>query len=191
MRMDVTSLRNHPIRRVFRVLLLLVVFPSFSIAQTPNWWTVNEGEFVDRGQFKELVNKKKVYVNVLFSDARPGFPLNTTDRNDITESVKQTIAAQKTLQTVTYPEEAEFAVIVRASVQDQGGPNFSLLLDTDTEVSIEVTVLIPGKKRRDGTIAPRLVWQAWSPNAQVEATSAARFTVDGFLWELKRLREKK
>ena len=93
---------------------------------------------------------------------------------------------------VPYPEEADFAVLVRASmVEGRGdrGPNFSLLLDPEAEVSIEVFVIVPGGSREDG-LHPRIVWEASSPNAQIEAASAARFTVDGFLWELKKLRKK-
>ena len=108
--------------------------------------------------------------------------------------MNEAVAAHKQLQKVTYPEEAEFALLVRASTADgtgDRGPNFSLLLDPDAEVAIEVLVLVPGSKRVDGTRVPRLVWEASSPNAQLEAAPAARFTVDGFLWELMKLRQKK
>ena len=56
---------------------------------------------------------------------------------------------------------------------------------------MEVTVLVPGAKLSDGTFKSRSVWQISSPNVQMEAGAGARFVVDGFLWELKKLREAK
>jgi len=178
------------------VLLLCSAFTQLVSAQgSQNWWTLNvERDLAEKGKLKELLTKKKVYVNVTFSDTRPNSPTNSPEQNNITRTVNEAIASQKYLQRVTYPEEAEFAVIVRATTaQGTGdrGPNFSLLLDAEAEVAIEVLVLVPGDKQSDGTRAPRLVWEASSPNAQLEAAPAARFTVDGFLWELRKLRDKK
>ena len=174
--------------------LLALAFSDIAAAQTgQNWWTLNvERDLAEKGKLKELLTKKKVYVNVSFSDTRPNSPLNSQEQNNVSRAVNEAVAAHKDLQKVTYPEEAEFALLVRASTaQGTGdrGPNFSLLLDPDA--AIEVLVLVPGSKRADGTRAPRLVWEASSPNAQLEAAPAARFTVDGFLWELRKLREKK
>ena len=176
--------------------LLALAFSDVAAAQTAqNWWTLNvERDLAEKGKLKELLTKKKVYVNVSFSDTRPNSPANSQEQNNVSRAVNEAVAARKDLQKVTYPEEAEFALLVRASTaQGTGdrGPNFSLLLDPDAEVAIEVLVLVPGSKRADGTRAPRLVWEASSPNAQLEAAPAARFTVDGFLWELRKLREKK
>jgi hypothetical protein len=184
---------------VLQITCVAVVVSAFSpLASTqssPNWWTLNiERDLAEKGKLKELLSKKKVYVNVSFTDNRPNPPLNSQDQTNVTRAVNEAIAAQKYLQKVTYPEEAEFAIIVRAATaQGTGdrGPNFSLLLDPEAEVAVEVLVLVPGEKRPDGNRAPRLVWEASSPNAQVEAAPAARFTVDGFLWELRKLREKK
>lgn len=138
--------------------------------------------------------RKKVWINVIFSDTRPNSPLNSPERTDIIQAVREALSVQRDLKTVMYPEEADFALLVRASTrQGEGdrGPNFSLLLDAEAEVSIEVLVVIPGSQQSDGSRLPRVIWEAFSPNAQVEARSAARFTVDGFLWELKKLRERK
>jgi hypothetical protein len=163
--------------------------------QTPNWWTVTiDREGTEKGKLQDLANRKKVYVNVTFSDTRPNPPLNSAEQNDIQDSVKEALSVQKDLKIVTFPEEADFAIIVRLSTgQGNGdrGPNFSLLLETEAEVSIDVIVVVPGGRQPDGTRAPRIVWEASSPNTQVEARSAARFTVDGFLWELKKLRTKR
>jgi len=178
------------------LLLLCSAFTQLASAQTAqNWWTLNvERDLTEKGKLKELVTKKKVYVSVSFSDTRPNSPTTSLDQTSVTRTVNEAIASQKYLQKVTYPEEADFAVIVRTTTaQGTGdrGPNFSLLLDAEAEVAIEVLVLVPGEKQPDGTYAPRLVWEASSPNAQLEAAPAARFTVDGFLWELRKVRQKK
>jgi hypothetical protein len=163
--------------------------------QSPNWWTVNsERDLPEKGKLKELLTKKKVYVNVSYSDIRPNSPANSPEQSNISRAVNEAIATQKDLQKVTFPEEAEFAVIVRAQMgQGTGdrGPNFSVNLDTDAEVSIEVLVLVPGTRQADGARAPRIVWEASSPNTKLEAAPAARFTIDGFLWELKKLKKSK
>lgn len=177
------------------VAIVVAAFsPPASAQSAPNWWTLNIERDLEKGKLKELLTKRKVYVNVSFTDNRPNPPLNSQDLTNINKAVNEAIAAQKFLQKVTYPEEAEFAILVRAATtQGTGdrGPNFSLVLDAEAEVDIEVLVLVPGDRRPDGSRTPRLVWEASSPNAQVEAAPAARFTVDGFLWELRKLREKK
>jgi hypothetical protein len=148
---------------------------------------------MEKGRIQDLANRKKVYLNLTFSDTRPNSPANNTEQ-DILDSVKDAISLQKDLKIVTFPEEADFALIVRLSTgQGNGdrGPNFSLLLDADAEVSIDVIVVVPGGRLPDGSRAPRIAWEASSPNTQVEARSAARFTVDGFLWELKKVRPKR
>jgi len=176
------------------VLLLLASTLGIG-AQTRNWWSVTvDREDSEKGKLQDLATRKRVYVTVTFSDTRPNSPLNNPEQNDILESVKEAISVQKDLKIVTFPEEAEFAVIVRLSTgQGNGdrGPNFSLNLETEAEVSIDVIVVAPGGRLPDGTRAPRIVWEASSPNTQVEARSAARFTVDGFLWELKKARAKR
>jgi hypothetical protein len=176
--------------------LMILVFASTASTQTSqNWWSLNtERDLAEKGKLREIVTKKKVYVNVSFSDSRPNSTVGTTEQNSINRAVNEAISAHKDLQKVTYPEEAEFAVIVRAATaQGAGdrGPNFSLLLDSEAEVSLEVLVLVPGTKLPDGTRMPRIVWDASSPNTQIEAAAAARFTIDGFLWELRKLREKR
>ena len=192
MRSIITRFR-HPVPRMLVAFVLLVSAQAL-MAQARDWWTVSDRDTAQRGRLDEILTRKKVYLNVTFSDNRPDSQINTTERNDIIQTVKEAIASQKDMKMVTYPEEAEFAVLVRASTgQGTGeqGPNFSLLLDAEAEVAIEVLVLVPGTRRPDGTRMPRIVWDASSPNTQTEAASAARFTIDGFLWELKKLRAKK
>jgi len=187
---------NHRVTFLVCTALLLAILPSDATSQgAENWWSLNsERDLAEKGKLKELLAKKKVYVNVSFSDVRPNSPLNNAEQANVSRAVNEAIAAHRDLQKVTYPEEADFAVVVRASTaQGTGdrGPNFSLVLDTEAEVSMEVVVLVPGAKRTDGTRTPRIVWEASSPNTQIEASAAARFTIDGFLWELRKLREKK
>ena len=196
MHSKVTRQSRGLVTQVLCSTLLALAFSDIAAAQTAqNWWTLNvERDLAEKGKLKELLTKKKVYVNVSFSDTRPNSPANSQEQNNVSRAVIEAVAAHKDLQKVTYPEEAEFALLVRASTaQGTGdrGPNFSLLLDPDAEVAIEVLVLVPGSKRTDGTREPRLVWEASSPNTQLEAAPAARLTVDGFLWELRKLREKK
>ena len=192
---DGSRFRRPALGIVCSALLLLASVPESTAQQDRNWWTVSaEREDTEKGRLQDLGMRKKVWINVNFSDTRPNSPLNTPERNDIVQVVREALSVQKDFKTVTYPEEADFALLVRASTrQGDGdrGPNFSLLLDAEAEVSIEVLVVIPGTRQPDGSRLPRVIWEASSPNAQVEATTAARFTVDGFLWELKKLRERK
>ena len=178
------------VSRTLMALLLLAAAQTYT-AQSRNWWILSDRDNAQRGDLEELLGRKKVYVNVTIFDTRQNLLINTTERNDILQTVREAISSQRDIKMVTYPEEAEFAVLVRTATGEGVGPNFSLLLDSEAEVAIEVVVLIPGTRRRDGTRVPRIVWDASSPNVQTESVSAARFIVDGFLWELKKVREKK
>jgi len=197
MRLHTRPRLRHLAFQIFSASLLLTTFAVVAESQqtVQNWWTLNsERDLAEKGKLREILTKKKVYVNVSFSDTRPNSQAGNAEQNSVTRAVNEALFAHKEWQKVTYPEEAEFAVVVRAATaQGLGdrGPNFSLLLDSEAEVSLEVLVLVPGSQRSDGTRMPRLVWDASSPNTQIEAASAARFTIDGFLWELRKLREKK
>ena len=193
MRLDIRpDLHRLAIHACCTALFLFTFAPP---ASAQNWWNLNsERELAEKGKLKEIVGKKKVYLNVSFSDTRPNSQGGNSEQNSINRAVNDAIFAHKDLKKVTYPEEADFAIVVRAATaQGTGdrGPNFSLLLDSEAEVSLEVLVLVPGAMQPDGTHMPRIVWDASSPNTQIEAAAAARFTIDGFLWELKKLRDKK
>ena len=87
-------------------------------------------------------------------------------------------------------------MIVKASASAAGAEtehpaNFSVSPDSDSEISVDVIVLVPGAKLSDGTFKSRSVWQVSSPNVQMEAGAGARFVVSGFLWELNKLRTAK
>jgi hypothetical protein len=138
------------------------------------------------------VTKRKAYVTTSFTDSRT-IPEPTPIRSgDIHRTVLEAFSVHKELQIVAAPSQADFAVVVRAKATTESGdrpPNFSFALDSSTAVEVEVLVVVPGSKRSDGTMRSRVVWESSSSNAQVEAGSAARFTVDGFLWELSTLRD--
>jgi hypothetical protein len=176
------------------VAFLLLFTLQAPAAQIRNWWTLDtERDSAQRGHLEELLARKKVYLNVTLGDTRTN-SVNSIERNDIIQAVKEVIVAQRDLKIVTYPEEAEFAILVHASTKQgvgEQGPNFSLRLEAEIEVSIEAFVLVPGTRQRDGTRVPRIIWDASIPNAQTEAASAARFTVNGFFWELKKFRRRK
>ncbi len=187
--------------RTFCLMTLVVAVgrPALSqtvVSGTRNWWAPgNSGrEVTEKGKFAELQTRKKVYINVSFAEARLDTPISPTERRAVEQAVKEAVSSQKGLQIVNVPETAEFAVLVRMATNSGGGergPNFSLTLDENAEVSVDVTVVVPGAKQPNGSFVPRVVWESSSPHAQVEAPAAARFTVDGFLWELKKLHEKK
>jgi hypothetical protein len=105
--------------------------------------------------------------------------------------VLDAFSVYKDIQVVPIPSQADFAVVVNATATTENGdrvPNLSFVLDPSTAIAVDVLVLVPGSKRPDGTIRPRVVWGSSVANAQVEAQSAARSTVDGFLWELSKLK---
>lgn len=164
-------------------------------AQAQNWWVIPTQGAGERGKIDELKLKKKVYLNVTFDSTGPGQISNDSERNDIRKNVLDAFKAHKGLTIVSNPSLADFAVIVKTTASTAGADtapgNFSVALDPDAEISVEVTVLVPGAKNADATFKPRTVWQVSSPNVQMEAGAGARFVVDGFLWELKKLREGK
>jgi len=180
--------------------LLSMVIPALSqtpvSATTRNWWAPGNTtkDTIEKGKFTELQTKKKVYLNISFADSRQD-SISPSERKAVENAVKESVTAQKGLQIVNVPETADFAVLVRTATGSGGGgergPNFALALDDDAEVSVDVTVVVPGTKQANGSFVPRVVWESSSPHAQVEAPAAARFTVDGFLWELKKLQDKK
>ena len=88
--------------------ILAFAFADIAPAQTAeNWWTLNaERDLAEKGKLKELLTKKKVYVNVSFSDTRPNSPANSQEQNNVSRAVIEAVAAHKDLKKVTYPEEA-------------------------------------------------------------------------------------
>jgi len=185
--------------RVFKTVcfaLLLLTTSAAVWAQSQNWWVLPATGPAERGKIDEIKIMKKVYLNVTFESGGPGQITSATEQSDIRKNVADAFKAHKGLTIVSNPLQADFAVIVRTSMSVAGPeterpPNFSVALDPDAEISVEVTVLVPGAKLPAGLFKPRSVWQVSSPNVQLEAGAAARFVVDGFLWELKKIRDGK
>jgi len=176
--------------------LLLLSMTTFVWAQAQNWWVLPSTGPSERGKMEEIKLKKKAFLTVTFETAGPGQITSTSEQADIRKNITDAFKAHKDLTVVLNPATADFAVIVKASASSGGAEterpaNFSVALDSDAEISVDVTVLVPGAKLADGTFKSRAVWQVSSPNVQMEPGAGARFVVNGFLWELKKLREGK
>jgi hypothetical protein len=163
-------------------------------AQAQNWWVLPSNGAAERGKLEEIKLKKKVFLNVTFETSGPGQITSTSEQADIRKNVSDAFKVHKDLTVVLNPATADFAVIVKAAAAtpeaEQHPTNFSVS-ESDAEVSVDVTVLVPGAKLSDGTFKSRSVWQVSSPNVQMEAGAGARFVVNGFLWELNKLRSAK
>jgi hypothetical protein len=179
-------------------MLLTPAFRKVTAAQdvpqeSGHWWAPTAGEPKDIGKLSELLNMKKVYVTTSFTDSRTISEPSPTRSGDIHRMVLDAIAVHKEMHVVPVPSQADFAILVRATASTESGdrpPNLSLALDPSTVVAVEVMVLVPGSVQSDRTVRPRVVWESSIPDAQVEAQSAARSTVDGFLWELEKSKDR-
>jgi len=177
-------------------ILIVVAISAPVWAQVQNWWVLPSNGAAEQGKLTELKTKKRVYVDVVLNRPGIGQISSTTQQADVRKNVVDAFKSQKELSVVLSPENAEFALLVRTTVSVPGADsphpaNFSVVLDQDEEVSVEVTVLVPGGKLPDGTFKARSVWEGFSSNVQMGAVAGSRFMVDGFLWELKKMREKK
>jgi len=189
-------------KRSLRVLTTIVfagVLLAFCLtvnAQSQNWWSLpQQTGSIEHGKLEELKAKKKVYVNVTYDNNLPGQVTSPSEKADILKAVTKAVSSHKGLTVVGNPSTAEFAVLARitaspANTEERPG-NFSVALDPESEIGVEVTVLVPGTKLADGSFKPRLVWQNGSANVQTEAAPGATFVVGGFLWELKKLKDAK
>jgi hypothetical protein len=165
-------------------------------AQAQNWWVLPTTGAVEQGKLSEIKTRRNVYIDVALNRPGLGQVTSATEQADIRKNVVEAFKSQKELSIVTGPERADFVVILRTTVAVPGpdsprAANFSVVLDQDEEVSVEMTVLVRGGKESDGTFRSRSVWEGFSPNVQMGALAGSRFVVDGFLWELKKVREKK
>ena len=168
------------------------VFAQEELLGSRNWWSPAIDGSRERGKVSELVNKRKVYVTTFFTDSRTISEPLPIRSGDIHRAVLDGFSTHKELQVVPVPSQADFAVVVRTTVSTDNNdrpPNFSTALDPSTAISVEVVVVVLGSKRSDGSMRSRIVWESSSSNTQVGPESAARFTVDGFLWELSKLKE--
>jgi hypothetical protein len=176
-------------------LIAVVLSANLAMAQDElagarNWWSPAIEGSREHGKLSELVNMKKVYVTTSFTDSRTIAEPSPIRSGDIQRIVLDAFSVHQELQIVPVPSQADFAVVVRIIATTESGdrpPNFSFVLDSSTAIDVEVVVVMRGSRRSDGTIRSRVVWESASSNAQIEAAAAARFTVDGFLWELSKL----
>jgi len=184
---------------VFQTICLFLLFFNSGpqvLAQVQNWWVLPSTGAVEQGRLNEIETKRNVYIDVELK--RPGLGLitSTTEQADVRKNVVDAFRSSRELTVVTGPERADFVVILRTTVVVPAPDvpltaNFSVVLDQDEEVSVEMTVLVPGGKLPDGTFRSRSVWEGFSPNVQMGALAGSRFVVDGFLWELQKVRERK
>ena len=180
---------------LYRRLSLLVFGMTFALAmpaRAQNWWNIGDAT-AEAGKLQELKQKRKVFLNVIFSttenDVNP-----QQEQTQIRRVVTRAIEAYKGLELVGTADQAEIAISVTAS--QSNGPagvpatlgNFSLNLDPNVQVPLEVTVLIRGMLQRNGTYRPRVVWSMSSQNVHGEPGPAAVFAVDGFIDQLKKAR---
>jgi hypothetical protein len=175
--------------------LLILAVSAPAAAQPQNWWEVQPSGIVEHGKLDEIKTMRNVYVQIVFNRPGTGQITSETEQADIRRNVIDAFRARKDLTVVAVPEQADFAVILRTtvSVPSADNPrhgNFSVVLDQDEEVSVEAIVMVP-RKMPDGTFRPRFVWENYSPNVQAGAIAGSRFVVEGFLSELKNLRERK
>jgi hypothetical protein len=175
---------------------LVLLMEPWSRAQAQNWWVLPSTGAVEQGRLNEIKAKRNVYIDVGLNRPGLGQVTSTTEQADVRKNVVDAFKSQKELSIVTGPERADYVVILRTTVALPGpdsprSANFSVVLDQDEEVSVEMIVLVPGGKQPDGTFRSRSVWEGYSPNVQMGALAGSRFVVDGFLWELKKIREKK
>jgi hypothetical protein len=198
MTINMPTLFRRSILRKLSLALFVLSAASSALAQTEtgtsgNWWNPSPDGIRESGKLSELAAKKKVYVLTSFTDARTITEPSPTRIGDIQRAVLEALSVYKDLHVVSVPSQADFAIRVLATVTTDTGdrlPNLSLALDPSTAVAVEVMVLIPGSKRPDGTSRSRVVWESSIANAQVEAQAATRSTVDGFLWELSKQKER-
>src|SRR5262245_20863207 len=109
---DGSRSRQPAVRLVCAALLLLASSLDITAHQSRDWWTIGaEREDTEKGRLQDLGTRRKVYLNVTFSDTRPNSPLNNVERNDIIQAVREALSVQKELRVVPYPEEAEFALL--------------------------------------------------------------------------------
>jgi hypothetical protein len=176
---------------LYRRLSLLVFAMMFALvtpARAQNWWSSGDAT-AEAGTLQDVKQKRKVFLNVVFSTTEPDVNAQQ-EQTHIRRVVTRAIEAYKGIELVGTADQAEFAITVTAS--QTTGPatlgNFSLSLDPNIQIPLDVTVLVRGTLQRNGTYRPRIVWSMSSQNVQGEPGPAAVFAVDGFIDQLKRVR---
>jgi hypothetical protein len=177
-----------------RLSLLALTFVALATpAQAQNWWSSTDSA-AEVGKLQELKEKHRVFLNVIFSTTETEINAQQ-EQTQIRRVVTRALSAYKGLELVGTADQAEFAISVIASLTNgpTTGPagNFSLNLDPNVQVPLEVTVLVRGAVTRSGTYRPRVVWTISSQNVQGEPAPAAVLAVDSFIDQLKVVRGEK
>ena len=163
--------------------------------QAQNWWNVGDVT-PEAGKLQEVKQKHRVYLTVVFTTALPEVNAQQ-EQNQIRRLVTRTLESYKEIELVNAADLAEFAITINASqnVAAAGAPatlgNFSLNLDPNVQIPLEVTVLVRGTQQKNGSYRPRIVWSMSSLNVHGEPGPAAVFAVDGFIDQLKKARGEK
>jgi hypothetical protein len=162
-------------------------------AAAQNWWTGGDGSS-ELGKLQELKRKQKVYLNVVFTTTEP--EINPQQEQTLIRNIAtRAIAAYKGLTLVGTPDQAELAISIVAS-QSNGGlaatqHALAANQDPNLETPLQVAVLVRGAQQRNGTYRARVVWNSTTSNVQGEPAPAAAFAINGFIDQLKRVREEK
>jgi hypothetical protein len=129
-------------------LVLTMILPAFSQTAVPaatrqRGAPGNTAGMRLKGKIHRTPGQKESLSQHLISEARLDSPISATERKAVEHCGEESVSAQKGLQIVNVPDTADFAVLVRTSTGSgagERGPNFSLALDDDAEVSVDVTV---------------------------------------------------
>lgn len=176
------------------MLLFLVAIPAIP-AQGQSWWSLSQPALdAEAGRLEELKDKRRVYI-VVNAQSQDFEQVSSQSRRDlIRRRVVQSLAAYKHLEVVSTPERADFAFNITATQ----GPiamslpgNFSAGLDPNEQVGLTMLVLVRGSAQPFGDPRPRVVWDFWCDNVRSEPWTAAAFVIEGFLQELKRVRQER
>lgn len=178
--------------------VLLATFLAILVLATPaaaqNWWT-GSGDNGEAGKLQELKLKQKVYLNVVFTTTEP--EINPQQEQALIRNMAtRAIAAYKGLTLVGTPDQAELAISIVASQSNGGNAGatqhaLAANQDPNLETPLEVAVIVRGAQQRNGTYRARVVWTSSTSNVQGEPAPAAAFAINGFIDQLKRVREEK
>jgi hypothetical protein len=177
-------------------LAALVMIVTVSVpGRAQNWWNVSDAT-AETGKLQEIKQKRKVFLNVIFNTTQQDVNAQQ-EQAQIRRLLVRSIEAYKGLELVATADLADIAISVTSSESTAaaGAPatlgNFSLNLDPNVQVPLEIAVLIRGTMQRNGNYRPRIVWSMSSQNVHGEPGPAAVFAVDGFIDQLKKARGEK
>src|SRR5436190_20620647 len=130
------------IRRVSFLVFMMLTLAAPTQAQ--NWWSPGDSN-LEMGKLQEIKQKRKVFLNVVFTTTQTEVNAQQ-EQTLIRRVVTQTIAAYPGLELVGVADQADLAINVTASQSNTQTAtpaalgNFSLNLDPNVQVPLEVTV---------------------------------------------------